>query len=184
MDGKNPIALGYLYLISLENSPDTTTDMMMLSMSLNAFSQHPSVGTGVAVGLDTAALVAPGISSAMTHAAGNAAGRAFEVADTFAGGKFKNITLKAGTILQRAYEAGKNTPLGQFMTRGRTAEAITSSQKAVDILALKGTSNIMPNRMAQLEILQDIPAKAGFIEGSSIKNGFQLHIDRDYLNDN
>ena len=67
------------------------------------------------------------------------------------------------------------------MTRGRTSSAITSTETAMNILALKGTSNLMPNKMAQLELLQDIPAKAGFIEGSSMKNGFQFHIDLQYL---
>ena len=45
-----------------------------------------------------------------------------------------------------------------------------------------GRLDLMPNKMAQLELLQDIPAKAGFIEGSSMKNGFQFHIEEGYMN--
>jgi hypothetical protein len=162
------------------NAPDTTTDVMMLSISMQAFSQKPGIGTGIAVGLDSVALAAPGVNSAVTHGAGKVVGKAFDVADTFVGGKFRNVTLKAGTVLERAYEVGKNSALGQFMTRGRTSSAITSTETAMNILALKGTSNLMPNKMAQLELLQDIPAKAGFIDGSSMKNGFQLYIDKEY----
>ena len=178
-DGRSPIHFA-LYMSALGNAPDTTTDLMMLSISMQAFSQKPGIGTGVAVALDGIALGAPGVNSAMVHGAGKATGKAFDVADTFVGGKFRDVTLKAGTVLERAYEVGKNSALGQFMTRGRTTQAITSTEMAINILALKGTSNLRPNKMAQLELLQDIPAKIGFIEGSSMKNGFQIYLDKEF----
>ena len=100
----------------------------------------------------------------------------FDIASTFRNGKFREITLKPGTVLERAFEEGKNSPIGTFLTRGSTARNINSTQEAVVKLGLKGTSNLSPNTISTLEVTAPIKAKIGFIEGGGTR-AVQIVID-------
>ena len=71
----------------------------------------------------------------------------------------------------------RNKSIGSFTTRGRTASKITSTEGAISILALEGTSNLRTNRVVTLEILEQIEAFAGFIKNSNVRNAFQIIID-------
>jgi RHS repeat-associated protein len=95
--------------------------------------------------------------------------------------KLRRIILKPGKLLQRAFEEGINEPIGIFTTRGRTASMITSTQDAIRILALEGTSNVRPNSVATLEVLEEIEAFGGFIKNSSDPNAFQIIIRKSDL---
>jgi len=110
--------------------------------------------------------------------------KTFEVfaRSTFRNERFRKIILKPGKLLERAFQVGKNKPIGSFTTRGRTASMITSTESAIEILALEGTSNVRPNRMATLEVLEETEALAGFIKDSSERNAFQIVIDSRDLN--
>jgi RHS repeat-associated core domain len=104
----------------------------------------------------------------------------FDVADTFRNRKFREITLKSGTLLDRAFQEGANRPIGSFTTRGSTTKRLTSTEAAIKELALEGTSNIKPDRIVTLEVLESTKAKAGFINGGG-KNAFQIFVDRSDL---
>jgi hypothetical protein len=103
--------------------------------------------------------------------------KAFDVASTFKGGKFKEVTLNPGTKLERAFEAGVTNPVGGFTTRGVTGQKLTSGQGASDVLALGGTSNAVPTHVSSLVVTQKTTAKMGFIAGSSNKNAVQIVVD-------
>jgi RHS repeat-associated protein len=96
--------------------------------------------------------------------------------------KLRKIILKPGKLLQRAFEEGVNAPIGSFTTRGRTASMITSTEDAIRILALEGTSNVRPNRIATLEVLEEIKAFGGFIKNSSDTNAFEIIIRKSDFN--
>ncbi len=104
----------------------------------------------------------------------------FDVASTFRNGRFREVTLRPGTVLERAFEEGVNRPVGSFTTRGVTARRVTSTQTAIDGLGLKGTSNVRPNRVTALEVTERIRVKVGPIEGGG-KRAYQYVIDESDL---
>ena len=65
------------------------------------------------------------VGSAITKA-GQAASKFEAFRKTFKGGSFREITLKAGTQLKRAFQEGVNNAIGSFLTRGKTAQASLS----------------------------------------------------------
>ncbi|HEX3036340.1 MAG TPA: RHS repeat-associated core domain-containing protein [Thermodesulfobacteriota bacterium] len=101
---------------------------------------------------------------------------------TFKNERFRKVVLKSGKLLDRAFQEGKNKPIGSFTTRGQTTSKIMSTEKAISILALEGTSNLKPDRIVTLEVLEEIEAFAGFIKNSSEKNAFQIVISPNDVN--
>ena len=110
----------------------------------------------------------------------------FDILSTFrpnrgSGKLFREITLKEGTILERAFEEGKTFPTGRFLTRGNTAVMIESTDDAVSVLHLGETSGSRPTDMALFRINKDIPAKIGYLGGSSKPRTIQILISKDDL---
>jgi len=127
-------------------------------------------------------LLPGGVATAIkaTRHGGKVVDESFDVANTFRGDKFREIILKPGTLLVRVFKKGVNRAVGRFTTRGNTAKRLTSTEAAITELGLEGTSNIKPNRITTLEVLETIKAKAGFIEGGG-KKAFQIVLDRSDL---
>lgn len=48
----------------------------------------------------------------------------FNVGETFTNGRFREITLKPGTELDRAFQKGVNSPKSPFVTRGSTSQRV------------------------------------------------------------
>ena len=132
-------------------------------------------------------LATKGVGSA--SASLRAADGSFDILSTFrpnqgSGKLFREITLKEGTILERAFEEGKTLPESVFLTRGRTARIINSSQEAVDVLSLGSTSKANPNGIARFRLTEEIKARIGYINRSSDPRAIQILIsnqDLDYL---
>lgn len=93
------------------------------------------------------------------------AGSGFDPTPTFRDGKYREVTLKPGTKLPRAYQEGVNKPVSPFMTDAATAQRITGPDAAIEQLALKGTSDVRPDRIVTIEVTREIKAKVGYIEG-------------------
>jgi hypothetical protein len=88
--------------------------------------------------------------------------------------------LKAGTVLARAYEAGKTSPIGRFFTRGATINRITSPAHAERELKLADTSSAVATHLGFNRVTADIPAKIGFVEGGG-DNAIQIVVDYEHL---
>ena len=99
------------------------------------------------------------------------------VKSTAKNSKVRTIILKPGTILKRAFELGKNKSVGSFTTTNRTMSKISSTNDAIEILALKGTSSLRPNRVTTLQVVNQLEAYATLINNSTMKNAFQIVID-------
>jgi hypothetical protein len=143
------------------------------------FIQNPSLDSSVQMfaAYSEAFLTAYG---AYQLTSSNVAASGYNVNDTFRGGKFREITLKPGTQLQRVFQEGVNDPVGSFTTRGATVRRISStasSDTAIQELGLKETSQVRPNRLTTLELTKPTPAKIGFIKGGG-ENAIQVVIDR------
>ena len=100
----------------------------------------------------------------------------FDPTSTFRGGKFREIILKPGTRLERAFEEGVNGPLSPYTTRGATARRITSTKSAVYELGLEKTSGVRPNTVTTLEVTRPIKVKVGFVKDGG-KRAVQYVID-------
>jgi hypothetical protein len=117
-----------------------------------------------------------------TEGVGKAAGTrifaesGFDPTSTFRGGKFREIILKPGTRLERAFEEGVNQPFSPFTTRGATARRITSTEGAINGLGLRNTSGVRPNTVTTLEVTRPIKVKVGFIKDGG-KRAVQYVID-------
>jgi RHS repeat-associated protein len=96
---------------------------------------------------------------------------------TFRGGEYTEVTLKPGDKIYRAYEAGNplSNPISKYATDTGTASGISSTQSAIDELALGTTSRANPNRMVELEVTRPITVQYGLIEGGG-KNAYQYYI--------
>jgi len=98
----------------------------------------------------------------------------FDVRDTFTNGRYREITLQPGTELDRAFQQGVNGPKSPFLTRGTTAEQVTSTERARSVLALEGTSDVFPDTVTKLRVEQGSRALIGPIKDGQ---GFQIVVD-------
>lgn len=74
-----------------------------------------------------------------------------------------------------------NEPRSTWATDAATSSRISSSADAISELALRGTSNTIPNRIATLQITSPITAQYGLINGGGA-NAYQYYIDPKFLN--
>ena len=98
----------------------------------------------------------------------------FNVGETFTNGRFREITLKPGTELDRAFQKGVNSPKSPFVTRGSTSQRVTNTEEARSVLALEGTSDVFPDTVTKLRVEESTRALIGPIKDG---NGFQIVID-------
>ena len=94
---------------------------------------------------------------------------------------YRNIILKPGTALERAFELGRTKPISSGSnalntTRGVTAGRLVSTQAAVKELGLAGTSGAAPNRVAILATTGPVRALIGFIRDGG-KRALQIIVD-------
>lgn len=102
--------------------------------------------------------------------------KGFDIIHTFRGNKYKEIILKPGTILERAYKQDITRPISNFTTRGATARRLISIETTIDELGLRGTSHVRPDRVAILEVMRPIKVKVGFIQNGG-KRAVQYVVD-------
>lgn len=98
----------------------------------------------------------------------------FDVVDTFANRKHKEVLLKSGVELDRVFQKGVNGPKSPFVTRGNTSRSLISTEKARKVLALEGTSNVLPDTVTKLRVNESVRALIGPIKD---RDGFRLVID-------
>lgn len=98
----------------------------------------------------------------------------FDVRDTFTNRHYREITLQPGTELDRAFQQGVNSPKSPFLTRGATADRVTSTEQARSVLALEGTSDVFPDTVTKLRVEDPSRALIGPISGGE---GFQIVVD-------
>ena len=99
----------------------------------------------------------------------------FDVAETFKDAHYREITLKPGTILKRAFERGKNNPKSSYTTRGKTASMIKSQQDAIDLLNLH-PAKTKPTDIATLRVNRPVKAWIGKVEGGG-QSAFQYWVE-------
>jgi RHS repeat-associated protein len=98
-----------------------------------------------------------------------------EVAKTFRSNPIM-YQFKPGDMMYRASEEGKTDLVGRYMTDFGTASHIKSTQSAVSELALKGTSNANPDRMAGFTVTRPFSAPYGLVNNGG-QNAYQFYID-------
>ena len=94
---------------------------------------------------------------------------------TFQAGKFREITLQPGRMLERAFEEGVSRGVGQSTVRpgGVASRRLTSGVAATRELALAETSGAIPTAVSTLEVTEAVTARIGFIKGGG-KGAIQI----------
>jgi len=100
-----------------------------------------------------------------------------DVAGTFKNAVYREVTLKPGTLLKRAFERGKTNPIRSYTTRGKTANMIRTQQDAVDLLNLY-PAQTKPTDIATLKVSRPVKAWVGKVEGGG-SHAFQYWIEDD-----
>ena len=99
------------------------------------------------------------------------------VVKTLRNGGYTSVTLQPGDTIYRVYEVGNTTPRGSYATDYNTISQITSTQSAIDELALPSAR---PNRVVELEVTRSITVQYGLIADGG-ESAYQYYIDDKYF---